>query len=368
MEGRHADSVIYNDVTDETPLCPSMPNNSYFATENNNLISAENCPICFEDSPLHSYPTESICFAANPHNPTPCSSCLYKYFKTAILDYRFVACPMCENEINFSLIKNVMEKNSQLEAFNRYDSRLLEQYLKRTPDAKFCPHPDCPYAAFIPNCKNCPRQSCPRCLTEFCGLCQENWHPGKKCQEAKQQNELPNNIKVCPNCTTCIEKLDDGSCNLISCQICQKKFCWLCGKEASEMHFWSPSGCTYFGYNRWNRKQTNYCQLCILLTAPLIVILVTIFALFAILIGLPILVGYLLTSKLKWQFRIVKYTVIPIVVTILVILGPMIYIVFIIIAVPLLYLFFYLIMPIYLCKKGLCCRCRESQRALEETS
>ena len=78
-----------------------------------------------------------------------------------------------------------------------------------------------------------------------------------KCSEAKQQNKLPKNIKACPNCATCIEKLDDGSCNLISCQICLKKFCWLCGKEASEIHFWSPSGCTYFGYNRWNRKQTN---------------------------------------------------------------------------------------------------------------
>ncbi|KAI6653222.1 hypothetical protein LOD99_3747 [Oopsacas minuta] len=362
-----SDAVICNDVTEATPLCQSpIDTAAYFATENDNIVQIENCPICFEDFSSDNHPNEPICSATSPHVLPPCSTCLLRYFKTALMDYRIISCPMCEHDINYNLLKNIMEQNHELQDFHKYDSRLVEQYLKRDPEAKFCPHPDCPYVAIIPDCKKCPKLLCPRCLTLFCGICQKDWHQNQKCKRTQNLDNLPPNIKSCPNCGTCIEKLDDGSCNLISCQICQKKFCWLCGKEASEIHFWSPSGCTYFGYNRWNRRHTNYCQLCILLTAPLIVVLVTLFAFFAILIGLPILVGYLLTSKLVWEFRIVKYTIIPIVVTLMVILGPLIYIIFVILAVPLMYLFFYLIMPIYLCKKGLCCSCRDRFRDQEE--
>ena len=71
MVVRLSDAIICNDVTEETPLCPDQTNESYFTTENDNLIQAENCPICFEDSPPYSHPTEPICFAPSPHDPTP---------------------------------------------------------------------------------------------------------------------------------------------------------------------------------------------------------------------------------------------------------------------------------------------------------
>ena len=353
-----------NDVTDTTPFCVSISNDEISTTEDEKLSQMTKCPICFDDTELSESPNDPICTSSPPHIP-PCLSCLFEYFKTTLTEYRHVSCPICEKDINFTLLQKVMEWNHHVEEFNQYDSRLLEQCLKRDPNAKFCPHPDCPYVAIVPNCKKCPQLTCPRCSNDFCGMCQEKWHPDQIC--SGYASVLANNIKKCPNCSTHIEKVNDGSCNLISCQICQKKFCWLCGREASELHFWSPSGCTYFGNNRWDVRRTNYCQLCILLTAPLIIFLLTIFALFGIFIALPILAGFLL-NKITWKYKCLKITVITIVVTVLILLSPILYILFVILAVPLMYLFFYIIMPIYLCKKGLCCRCRGFQMDQEEIS
>ena len=358
--------VICNDTTETTLLCPSPLDDTFSAVENENIVQLENCPICLEDFSHEQHPSDPVCSAPIPHTPPPCSPCLLKYFKTVLYEYRIVSCPICDHDINFSLLRTVMEKNLESQDFQKYDLRLVELNLKLDPEAKFCPHPDCPYVIIIPDCKKCPQQLCPRCETNFCAMCQKNWHPNAKCKKNRGSDNLPTNVRKCPNCATCIEKLDDGSCNLIKCQICQTKFCWLCGKQASEIHFWSPSGCTYFGYNRWNRRYTNYCQLCLVFTAPLIITLLTFIAFFAIIIGLPILVGWLLTTRLVWGFRIVKYTVIPLVVILVAVLSPLVYILFVLLAVPLMYIFFYLIMPVYLCKKGLCCRCGDRQREQED--
>ena len=40
-------------------------------------------------------------------------------------------------------------------------------------------------------------------------------------------------LQVCPRCHVLIVKMDDGSCNHMTCSVCGSEFCWLCMKEIS---------------------------------------------------------------------------------------------------------------------------------------
>lgn len=64
-------------------------------------------------------------------------------------------------------------------------------------------------------------------------------------------------IKRCPKCQALIVKMDDGSCNHITCSVCGCEFCWLCMKEISDLHYLSPSGCTFWGKKPWSRKKRS---------------------------------------------------------------------------------------------------------------
>lgn len=44
-------------------------------------------------------------------------------------------------------------------------------------------------------------------------------------------------IKPCPRCQVLIVKMDDGSCNHMTCAVCTAEFCWLCMKEISDLHY-----------------------------------------------------------------------------------------------------------------------------------
>ena len=44
-------------------------------------------------------------------------------------------------------------------------------------------------------------------------------------------------VKPCPRCSAFIVKMDDGSCNHMTCAVCGAEFCWLCMKEISDLHY-----------------------------------------------------------------------------------------------------------------------------------
>lgn len=98
-------------------------------------------------------------------------------------------------------------------------------------------------------------------------------------------------IKRCPKCQALIVKMDDGSCNHITCSVCGCEFCWLCMKEISDLHYLSPSGCTFWGKKPWSRKKKIMWQLGTLVGAPVGIALIAGVAVPAILIGLPIWAG-----------------------------------------------------------------------------
>ena len=129
----------------------------------------------------------------------------------------------------------------------------------------------CRYAVIAAGCAECPRLVCEReeCGTAFCYHCAGVWHPVSTCDEARAQrfglnlsaaaavgavtfrrvagnalvsaapSSLLGKIKPCPRCKALIAKMDDGSCNHMTCTICGADFCWLCMKEISDLHFLS---------------------------------------------------------------------------------------------------------------------------------
>ena len=44
-------------------------------------------------------------------------------------------------------------------------------------------------------------------------------------------------LKPCPKCRTKIMKANDGSCNHITCSVCECHFCWLCLRVIDDLHF-----------------------------------------------------------------------------------------------------------------------------------
>ena len=81
------------------------------------------------------------------------------------------------------------------------------------------------------------------------------------------------NMKQCPSCRILIIKIEDGSCNHMTCSVCGTQFCWLCIKKTSELHYLSPTGCTFFGKRQWSKKKKLFWQFGMLLGAPVFILL-----------------------------------------------------------------------------------------------
>lgn len=81
------------------------------------------------------------------------------------------------------------------------------------------------------------------------------------------------NMKRCPSCRILIIKIEDGSCNHMTCSVCGTQFCWLCIKKTSELHYLSPTGCTFFGKRQWSKKKKLFWQFGMLLGAPVFILL-----------------------------------------------------------------------------------------------
>ncbi|XP_016119468.1 E3 ubiquitin-protein ligase RNF19A-like, partial [Sinocyclocheilus grahami] len=85
--------------------------------------------------------------------------------------------------------------------------------------------------------------------------------------------------------------MNDGSCNHMTCAVCGCEFCWLCMKEISDLHYLSPSGCTFWGKKPWSRKKKILWQLGTLVGAPVGIALIAGIAIPAMIIGIPVYVG-----------------------------------------------------------------------------
>ena len=244
---------------------------------------------------------------------------IYKLLKYIKKDSDTDSTPSSPKSTNSLLKESSKTSEDWSSLITKYEEFMLRRVLVAIPDTRWCPAPDCTYAVIASGCANCPQLYCqrPNCNTSFCYHCKQYWHPNLTCEDAALKNmdtNLKNSnstvklrtllqrsnshlsqtsinaigtqnvqnwvnisgiqpvssrnsdwakeeIKQCPKCQALIVKMDDGSCNHITCPVCGCEFCWLCMKEISDLHYLSPSGCTFWGKKPWSRKKKIMWQL-----------------------------------------------------------------------------------------------------------
>lgn len=325
----------------------------------------QECPLCLRELPAGNFPEISTCYHRS------CLSCLKTYLRIEITESRInIACPECAEKFHPNDIKDIIQDNVLM---SKYEDFMVRRILVSDPDARWCPAPDCGYAVIATECAGCPKLRCerPGCNTNFCYHCKQYWHPNKTCDAARTERILTDArngsitysydtdsqkdvIKLCPRCSAFIMKMNDGSCNHITCLVCGAEFCWLCMKEISDLHYLSPSGCTFWGKKPWSHKKKILCQLGMLVGAPVGITLLAGIAVPATLIGLPIWVGKKIHSCLKTSSQHRHNLAMVGGITASILASPIIAGLAVGIGVPIMLGYVYGVVPVSLCRSGGC--------------
>ncbi|XP_029902540.1 E3 ubiquitin-protein ligase RNF19A isoform X2 [Myripristis murdjan] len=331
----------------------------------------EECPLCLLSQPRCHFPRLTSC------SHRACSDCLRQYLRIEISESRVgIACPQCPETLAPLDVRAILDDRALLE---RYEEYQLRRFLAADPDTRWCPAPDCSYAVIAYGCAECPKLSCGRegCDTEFCYHCRQLWHPDQTCDQARRQrarhtsggndastlyvfNEEPGGdaeeIKACPRCGAYIMKTNDGSCNRMNCTVCACQFCWLCMQEITDVHYLSPSGCTFWGKKPWSQTRKVLWQVGMLLGAPVVISLIAGIAIPVIIVGIPIYMGRKVHGRCKKNniSGSKHYLTVASGVMMSVFVSPVIAAVSVGVGVPLMLTYVYGVVPMSLCRNGWC--------------
>uniref|UniRef100_A0A4W4HFY2 RBR-type E3 ubiquitin transferase n=1 Tax=Electrophorus electricus TaxID=8005 RepID=A0A4W4HFY2_ELEEL len=346
----------------------STPSGSTSCSSSSELLE---CPLCLLRHARDRFPDIMTC-----HHRS-CADCLRQYLRIEISESRVnISCPECSERFNPHDIRMILGDRALME---KYEEFMLRRWLVADPDCRWCPAPDCGYAVIAFGCASCPKITCGRegCGTEFCYHCKQLWHPNQTCDTARQQRAqslrlrpfrssslsysqesgaAADDIKPCPRCAAYIIKMNDGSCNHMTCAVCGCEFCWLCMKEISDLHYLSPSGCTFWGKKPWSRKKKILWQLGTLVGAPIGIALIAGIAIPAMIIGIPVYVGRKIHNRYEGKdiSKHKRNLVIAGGVTLSVIVSPVVAAVTVGIGVPIMLAYVYGVVPISLCRSGGC--------------
>eukprot|EP00092_Neocalanus_flemingeri_P085036 GFUD01106925.1.p1 GENE.GFUD01106925.1~~GFUD01106925.1.p1 ORF type:complete len:694 (-),score=136.18 GFUD01106925.1:148-2229(-) len=323
------------------------------------------CPLCMNECSPDQFP----CLRNCPH--LFCIVCLQQYVRIEIQEGRVnLKCPQCNEILHPNDIEMLVGEDSSL--LYLYESLMLRRVLAADPDTRWCPAPNCTFAVVATGCASCPKISCERegCDFSFCYHCKAEWHPNQTCDMARAQRQPVRSssisfsqdsglgggseLKGCPRCSVPIEKMDDGSCNHITCAVCGLEFCWLCMKEISDLHYLSPSGCTFWGKKPWSRKKKLLWQLGTLVGAPVGIALIAGISIPAMIIGIPVWVGRKIHSRYQTTGKHRRNIAITGGVTASILVSPLIAGLAVSIGVPILLAYVYGVVPISLCRSGGC--------------
>ncbi|NWT61871.1 RN19B ligase, partial [Erythrocercus mccallii] len=249
------------------------------------------CPLCLLPQPPEAFPSLASC------SHRSCGACLEQYLCLAVSESRVpVSCPHCPAALQPSDVHRLLPEPALRD---KYEEFLLRRLLVADPGTRWCPAPDCsPSHAGILITLSCVGLGVPRevsgpglaaepVLVPLAVLRTSSVSP-RAVHAGQAEAE---DIKVCPRCSAFIMKINDGSCNRMNCTVCGCLFCWLCLREISDVHFLSPSGCTFWGKRPWSRTRRILWQLGMVLGAPMVISLAAGVAVPVITIGIPIYMG-----------------------------------------------------------------------------
>lgn len=365
--------------TTQTSLSRPPTNSEITETDGKSYIE---CPLCVLLVSESSTPDLVSC------RHRVCLECMQRYITTEINHSRLnITCPICSEPLHPNTIKEILQNENY---YLKYESFMLRRVLAAEPDARWCPAPDCGFVVLANGCASCPKLVCGRegCNTSFCYHCKQEWHPNQTCSAAsiqrnkrlinsynisdliEESTQSPSNqkssksshqntiraddIKECPVCASRIIKMNDGSCNHMTCSICETEFCWLCMKEISDLHYFSPSGCTFWGKKPWSRKKKLLWQLGMLVGAPICIILIAGIAVPAIVIGFSVWTARKLHNRLERKpfSRYRKNAIITGGVLLSFVVSPIISAFTLAIGIPILLGYVYGVVPLSLCRSS----------------
>ncbi|XP_022692095.1 E3 ubiquitin-protein ligase RNF19A-like [Varroa jacobsoni] len=337
------------------------------------------CPLCLLELDREFFPKLTLC------SHRACWDCLRRYLRLEISEGRGnIACPECAENVHPNDIQNILNEDNA--AMAKYEAFMLRRVLATDPDSRWCPAPDCTFVVIANNCATCPKLKCqrPGCDTEFCYHCKQEWHPNITCDMARQQRQengtglFPpfafastssgagaggngggklsgkEEMKNCPSCGMQIIKADDGSCNHMTCGICGKEFCWLCVKQITDLHYLSPSGCTFWGKKPWSRKKKILWQLGMLVGAPVGIALIAGIAIPGIIIGIPVFIGKKVYAKCRGKSALKRNAAVTLGVILSMVFSPIVAAIAVGIGVPILLAYVYGVVPLSLLRSGGC--------------
>lgn len=321
------------------------------------------CPVCMMEQTLDCFPPIQTC------DHRSCLECLRHYLRVEISESRInITCPECSQRFHPNDMRMILDDEKLM---GKYEDFMLRRVLAMDPDTRWCPAPDCGYAVIAAGCAGCPKLQCERegCGTFFCYHCKQQWHPNQTCDAARaerspknrsasisysHESSSQNEIKPCPRCGAFIVKMNDGSCNHMTCAVCAAEFCWLCMKEISDLHYLSPSGCTFWGRKPWSRKKKILWQLGTLVGAPLGISLVAGIAVPAMIIGIPVWVGRKIHAHYRMSPKHRRNLAVTGGVLVSILASPIVAGLAVGIGVPILLAYVYGVVPISLCRSGGC--------------
>ncbi|PAA88915.1 hypothetical protein BOX15_Mlig015207g1, partial [Macrostomum lignano] len=332
------------------------------------------CPVCTESLPLAQFPPMLL-----DCDHFACHACLRTSMRLCISEGLPATCLSCNNRLHPADVDSIVdEERLRL----KYEQFTLRRVLAADPDCRWCPAPDCKYAVIATGCASCPQLECPVCRIQFCYHCKTEWHPSTTCEQARierqtaevlaaaragadilslsSRSESIAEIKQCPRCATYITKENDGSCNHMRCKMCGSEFCWLCRKEITDLHYLSPSGCTFWGKKPWSRKKKILWQLGTLIGAPIGIALLAGLAVPAITMGVPVWVGQQANNRLKRgdgllrRSRARRHCLVTVAVCGSALLSPVVAVLSVGVSVPILLAYVYGVVPVSLCRANGC--------------
>ncbi|XP_055692544.1 E3 ubiquitin-protein ligase RNF19B-like [Lutzomyia longipalpis] len=324
--------------------------------------TSEECLLCYNHTSRDDFYSLLTC------NHTTCRGCLENYLIIEITESRTdIACPLCLEAMHPSDIQKLLKNHPSI--MSKYEDFMVRRVLLADPDSRWCPAPDCGFAVIATGCASCPRIKCerPGCDVNFCYHCKAEWHPDQTCDAARASRHSPtrapsgsisqdsqhrDDIKPCPRCQVLIVKMDDGSCNHMVCAVCGSEFCWLCMKLITDLHYLSPSGCTFWGKKPWSRKKKLLWQLGTLVGAPVGIALVAGIAVPAMIIGIPVWVGRKIHARYKVAGKHKRNCAVLGAVAASVLVAPVLAGLAVAIGVPILLFYVYGVVPVSLCRAG----------------